>query len=140
MCTVLAQYIVTANDPSIITQEEGVLEHVDAVLAMLEKKIALAKRLPSSHIAHGIPLGCDEADACYEYSTFVGTLGELPYFSGAMEVWRGLRDLGTAFQNVVGFDLNRTLAGRALCQLSTTLSADIAASWSRSLQAAGCPP
>ena len=68
MLTVLAQYISTANDTSIISEEPDVGRHLDAVLRVLETKIAAAKTLPSSHIAHGLPMGCDEADACTEYS------------------------------------------------------------------------
>jgi hypothetical protein len=83
MLTVLAQYISATNDTSIITEEPDVSRHVDAVVQMLEAKVAAAKLLPSSHIAHGLPMGCDEADACYEYSTYTGTLAELPYFSSA---------------------------------------------------------
>lgn len=69
-----------------------------------------------------------------------GTLGELPYYSASMEVWRGLRDLGRVFQTCSGFDNNRTDTGKALTALAATLSADISASWSRSVEAAGCPP
>ena len=61
------------------------------------KRIATSQQLPPSHIAHGLPLGCDEADSCGEYSTFTGSDGDLPYFSGAMEVWRGLRDLARMY-------------------------------------------
>ena len=140
MLSVLAQYIATANDTSIITQDTEVAKHLDAVLTMLQRKIATAKLLPTSHIAHGIPVGCDEADACYMYSTYTGTLAELPYYSGAMEVWRGLRDLGRVFMTTPGFDAKRSSAGKVVSDLSATLSTDISASWSRSVQAAGCPP
>lgn len=77
------RYIATADDASILTQEPIVAQHVEAVLGMLTKKIAAAKRLPTSHIAHGLPLGCDEADACYMYSTFTGaqTLGAMMLLS-----------------------------------------------------------
>ena len=78
MLTVLAQYISVANDTTIITGTADIAAHVDAVLAMIKIKIAVAKRLPVSHIAHGLLMGCDEADSCTEYSTYTGTFGELP--------------------------------------------------------------
>ena len=71
--------------------------------------------------------------------TFTGTLAELPYFSSAMEVWRGLRDLGRVFEDG-GLGPNRTAAGKRLLATATTLSKDISNSWTRSVQAAGCPP
>ena len=85
MLTILAQYIATADDPSMLSTgtDEGqdISRHVDAVVGMIEARIARALQLPPGHIAHGLPLGCDEADSCTEYSTFTGSFGDLPYFS-----------------------------------------------------------
>jgi hypothetical protein len=82
MLTILAQYIRTTDDVSILSAntDEGqdIGRHVDAVVEMIETRIALAKQLATSHIAHGLPLGCDEADSCTEYSTFIGSDGDLP--------------------------------------------------------------
>ena len=78
MLTVLAQYISVSNDTTIITGTVAVAAHVDAVLAIVKAKITESKGLPVSHIAHGLPMGCDEADSCTEYSTYTGTFGELP--------------------------------------------------------------
>jgi hypothetical protein len=71
MLTILAQYVATADDASLLSHatEEGqdVSRHVDAVVAMIEARIRQARQLPSEHIAHGLPMGCDEADSCTEY-------------------------------------------------------------------------
>ena len=142
MLTIVAQYISTTNDGSILSADtdEGqeISRHVDAVVAMIEKRIVQAKQLPASHIAHGLPLGCDEADSCTEYGTFVGSDGDLPYFSGAMEVWRGLRDLGQMYQQQSA--IAREADGEKLQALATTLATDIATSWAQSKRLAGCTP
>ena len=142
MLTVLAQYVTTTDDDSILSagSEEGqdISRHVDAVVAMLEKRIARAQQLPPDHIAHGVPLGCDEADSCQEYGTFIGSDGDLPYFSAAMEVWRGLRDLGRVYEHQTA--LQRKDDGQKLLAVATKLASNIAASWSKSKALAGCPP
>lgn len=49
--------------------------HLDAVVhKVIMPRLDAARKLPPDHIAHGIPLGCDEADSCTEYSYFVGTV------------------------------------------------------------------
>ena len=142
MLTILAQYVATVGDASILSNatDEGqdISRHVDAVVAMVEMRIARARQLPPEHIAHGLPLGCDEADSCTEYSTFIGSDGDLPYFSAAMEVWRGLRDLSRIYTQQSA--LARQADGKKLQALATELSDDIAASWTRSKELAGCPP
>eukprot|EP01048_Picozoa_sp_COSAG05_P003438 COSAG05_NODE_157_length_15666_cov_29.830410_14_plen_461_part_00 len=142
MLTILAQYIATSDDTSMLSNRTGegqeISRHVDAVVAMIEMRIARARMLPRAHIAHGLPLGCDEADSCTEYSTFIGSDGDLPYFSGAMEVWRGLRDLGRVFDQQTA--LARKADGQKLQALATQLSSDIAISWAKSKELAGCPP
>lgn len=142
MLTILAQYISTTADPSILSAstDEGqdIGRHVDAVVNMISTRIAKAQQLPPLHTAHGLPLGCDEADSCGECSTFTGTDGDLPYFSGAMEVWRGLRDLGQVYSQQT--TLSRQADGQKLVALASKLSTDISASWSKSKQLAGCPP
>lgn len=142
MLTVLAQYITTTDDDSMLStgSEEGqdISHHVDAVVRMIEKRIVRAQQLPSGHIAHGLPLGCDEADSCEEYGTFIGSDGDLPYFSAAMEVWRGLRDLGRVYRQQTS--LKRKTDGQKLLAIATKLSSDIATSWTKSKALAGCPP
>jgi hypothetical protein len=83
------------------------------------------------------------------YNTFDGSFGDLPYFSAAMEVWRGLRDLGRTYSTPQrggggggsgGGLAMRRAEGRRLLALAAQLSSDIAVSWRRSRQLAGCPP
>lgn len=142
MLTILAQYISTADDPSILSSDtdegQDIRRHVDAVVGVIETRILAAQQLPASHIAHGLPLGCDEADSCGEYSTFTGSDGDLPYYSAAMEVWRGLRDLSRVYEQQSS--LSRQSAGQKLNTIASKLSFDIAASWKKSKQLAGCPP
>jgi len=139
MLTILCQYVATADDASILSDKK-IGGHVDAVVAMIKRKIAAGKKQPATHIAHGLPLGCDEADACGEYSTYTATDADLPYFSAAMEVWRGLRDLGRVYTQQPS--LKKKAEGAQLVALAAQLSADISTSWARSLKLSpgNCPP
>lgn len=127
MLTHTAQYIDASGDVTLLNEFEP---HLDAVVTLIRRKLNASRLLPLDNIAHGILLGCDEADSCTEYGTWVGTMGELPYFSSAMEVWRGLVDLGQIYVTKVPAKAGE---GEQLRTEAKVLSADIKRSWARSV-------
>lgn len=58
-------------------------------------------------------------------------MGELPYFSGAMEVWRGLTDLGKIYSGLP--NTRKPAEGKQLLSDAETLAGDIARSWAASV-------
>ena len=56
MLTHTAQYIDVSGDASLLGE---IQPHLDAVVALVRRKLNASRTLPADDIAHGILLGCD---------------------------------------------------------------------------------
>jgi hypothetical protein len=124
MLTILARF-------SALTGEDALLvdfrEKVDALVRVLTARREQAKRRTPDDDAFGMLAGRHEADISFDTATLASMDYERPYFSNSTEAWRGLRDIGRAFERTGRRLGDETLAadGQALVEEAAALACDI---------------
>eukprot|EP00755_Sulcionema_specki_P031015 Sspe_Gene.95724::Locus_68023_Transcript_1_1_Confidence_1.000_Length_2639::g.95724::m.95724 len=94
--TVTAMYYRYTNDPRPLVTHFPKLEGL--YLLLKARREQARARYVASDPRYGMPVGNDEADLFT--NTVSGMKTELPFYSIATEMWRGVRDLGGVFVDV----------------------------------------
>ncbi|KGM17698.1 hypothetical protein N867_15245 [Actinotalea fermentans ATCC 43279 = JCM 9966 = DSM 3133] len=132
MLTVLADHATQTGDWSLLRRHGA---KVDAIVGILLARRAAGLRRPAEDPAHGLIAGRHEADISFDTPSLGTHDYEQPYLSNSAEGWRGLRDLGRAWQRLgrVDGDETRVVAGRSLVRAAESLRTDllraVEASW-----------
>ena len=131
MLTLFAQYWRYTRDSETLLKYFDKIQGIVTLLSGRREQATAAH--PAGSVLRGMPIGHDEADlfvtwaqenAGGNHST------ELPFFSIGAEFWRGLNDLGQAWEEIGKLNSNATVAaaGRAMLAAAPPLLADIEAS------------